>query len=193
MTRSRIAVRALLLAAGQGTRFGGDKLPARLPDGTPIGVAALRNLQQAIGPAIAVVRPHDAPLAEVFRNEGATVVIAKRADEGMGASFAAGVARIPENHAIVVALADMPWIAPATIVLVAEALRAGARIAAPCYQGKRGHPVGFAPSLREALLALTGDEGARGVLARHADEIVRIDVNDDGVLRDVDRPDDIAG
>jgi len=183
----------LLLAAGRGARFGGDKLIARLPDGTPVGVAALRNLQQAMGSAIAIVRADDAALAGAFRGEGATIVVAERADEGMGASLAAGIAAIGEHDGVVVALADMPWIAPETITRVAEAVRAGARIAAPYYQGKRGHPVGFPPTLREELLALTGDEGARSVIARHAEKMVRIDVDDAGVLRDVDTPADLSG
>jgi molybdenum cofactor cytidylyltransferase len=90
-----------------------------------------------------------------------------------------------------VALADMPWIAPTTIARVADAVRKGAVIAAPFHDGQRGHPVGFAPVLRDALLALTGDDGARAVLARHRASLVRIDVDDAGVLRDIDRPSDM--
>lgn len=192
MTRSRIAVRGLLLAAGRGARFGGDKLIARLPDGTPVGVAALRNLQQAMGSAIAIVRVDDAALAGAFRGEGATIVVAERADEGMGASLAAGIAAIGEHDGVVVALADMPWIAPETIARIADSVANGASIAAPSHRGRRGHPVGFAPSHRAALLALEGDSGAREIVAG-SNDVVLIDVDDEGVLRDVDRPGDIAG
>jgi molybdenum cofactor cytidylyltransferase len=192
VTSSGIAVRALLLAAGRGTRFGGDKLLAPLPDGTPLGVAALRNLQHAAGPAIAVVRPDDALLADAFRGEGATVVIAERADEGMGASLAAGLAAIDERAGVLVALADMPWIAPDTIARIADAIANGASIAAPIHRGRRGHPVGFAPSHRAALLALGGDSGAREIVAGSR-EVVLLDVDDTGIVRDVDHPDDIAG
>jgi molybdenum cofactor cytidylyltransferase len=109
----------------------------------------------------------------------------------MGASLAAGVAALPVDRAVVVALADMPWIEPTTIARVADAVRNGAVVAAPFHDGQRGHPVGFAPSLRDELLALAGDDGARSVLARHRASLVRIDVDDAGVLRDVDRPSDM--
>lgn len=187
----RTGVRGLLLAAGRGTRFGtGAKLLASLPDGTPVAVAALRNLRRALDAPIAVVRPGDESLAALLRDEGASIVVADRADQGMGASLAAGVARIAVEEGIVVALADMPWIAPATIARVADAIASGASIAAPVYRGRRGHPVAFASKHRAALLALSGDSGARELVARSTD-IVLVDVDDAGIERDVDRPNDL--
>jgi molybdenum cofactor cytidylyltransferase len=189
-----IAVSGLLLAAGRATRFGGPKLMAALrsgPDaGIAIGVASLRHLAGAIERVIVVVRD-EGGLARCFRREGVAVVVAARADDGMGASLATGVAALPADQAVVVALADMPWIEPTTIARVADAVGNGAVVAAPFHHGQRGHPVGFAPSLRDELMALTGDEGARAVLARHRASLVRIDVDDAGVLRDIDRPSDI--
>ena len=181
---------AILLAAGRGERFGGDKLLAPLGDVT-VGVAALRSLQAAVPEAVAVVRPDDAALAAALAKEGARVVRTARAHEGMGASLAAGVAAAADADGWLVALADMPWIAPATHARVAGGLRDGAQIVAPYYNNRRGHPVGFAAALRGELLALGGDEGARRVLQAHGDAVTRIDVGDAGVLRDVDRPGDL--
>ena len=61
----------------------------------------------------------------------------------------------------------------------------------PIHHGERGHPVGFAASLREDLLALRGDAGARGVLQRYAAEVVTVEVDDPGILQDVDTHDDL--
>lgn len=91
----------------------------------------------------------------------------------------------------VVALADMPWVRPATIDAVAAALAAGADIVAPRYAGQRGHPVGFSRRHGIALAALRGDEGARAVVARHAATVQSIAIDDPGVLRDVDRAADL--
>jgi molybdenum cofactor cytidylyltransferase len=183
----------VLLAAGRGERFGGGKLVASLPGtGIALGVAALRNLRAALPAVVAVVRPEDDVLASALAAEGARVVRAERAAEGMGASLAAGVDAAGAADGYVVALADMPWIAPPTIARIARALEQGATIAAPRHAGKRGHPVGFAASLRAELLALGGDEGAKRVLAAHRAALQLIDVDDPGVLRDVDRPDDLA-
>ena len=91
----------------------------------------------------------------------------------------------------VVALADMPRIAQATLLGVADAIAEGALIAAPVYRGARGHPVGFSGRLRDELLALKGDEGARAVLKRHHADIRLLEVDDAGVLFDIDRKEDV--
>jgi len=183
----------ILLAAGAARRFGGAKLLAALPDGAPVGVASCRAMAAALPCTIAVVRPGDDALAAARAAEGATVVRCARADEGMGASLACGVAASRDAAGWVVALADMPWIAPRTIRRVADAIVSGASIAAPFHLGERGHPVGFSRVHRDALLALGGDEGAKNVVAAHRIGVVRIDVDDPGALRDVDRPCDLRG
>lgn len=186
----------ILVAAGRGERYGGDKLRVPLPDGVdvgvPIGIAALRRLRAAVPEVIAVVRPDDDQLARLFEFEGVEVIVAERANEGLGASLAAGVAAAGDAGAYVVALADMPWIAPATIAGVAAALAGGASLVAPRCRGERGHPVGFARDYRSELLALAGDEGAKPVLAMHREALRFIDVDDPGVLRDVDTPADLV-
>ena len=192
MTRSRNAVlpvAAILLAAGRGTRFGGRKLEAKLPDGTPVGLAAWRTLVHVIPDTVVIVREDDAGFRALLVEEGARMVVATAADRGMGASLAAGVADVDPRSAIVVALADMPWIAQSTISAVASAVAAGASLAAPRYRGERGHPIGFAPSHRAALASLDGDEGARTILAAYREAIHFIDVEDAAVLADVDTPD----
>jgi molybdenum cofactor cytidylyltransferase len=191
------AVVGILLAAGSGSRFGGQKLLARLPAGDGagerIGTVSCRHLIAAIPDVIAVVRSDDAPLAAALGAAGARVVRCDNADDGMGASLACAVTATPHAAGWVIALADMPWIAPATIARVAAAISAGATIAAPFYRDVRGHPVGFARACYPALTALTGDEGAKSIIASHRDALVRIDVEDDGAVRDIDTRADLKG
>src|SRR5213075_1621091 len=125
------AIVGVLLAAGSATRFGGDKLLAPLVDGTPIGVAALRNLAPAVDVVLAVVRTGDNALAAALAAGGARVTVCPQAAEGMGASLAWGVRSAPIAAAWLVALADMPWVRPTTVGMVVDALRRGASIAAP--------------------------------------------------------------
>lgn len=188
----------ILLAAGQGARFGGGKLMAPLPSaahgvgaGTPIGVAAAAHLVAALGEVVAVVRPRDHALHEALAGTGARVVECARADEGMGVSLAHAIAATADADGWIVALADMPWIAPASIDAVASAVRDGAQLAAASHRGERGHPVGFARALGPLLRELTGDEGARSVVSAHRAQLRLVAVDDAGVLRDVDRPDDL--
>lgn len=188
-------VGGVLLAAGRSERFGGAKLHALLPGmpsgGITVGIASCRALLAALRRVIVVVRSGDAALADLLTREGARVVVAERADDGIGSSLAAGIAASTSEHGYVVALADMPWIAPATIRLVAQAIVDGASIAAPAHRGLRGHPVAFSSKHRDALLALRGDEGARSIVEAHRDDLVLIDVDDAGVLDDIDTPNDL--
>ncbi len=180
----------ILLAAGSGVRFGGGKLLARLTTGErageAVGVAACRNLLAALPQVIAVVRQDDPALAAALGAAGARIVRCANAAEGMGASLACGAAAAPEGAGYVVALADMPWIRPQTIGAVVAALAGGAQIVAPGYRDQRGHPVGFAAGYRAQLMQLAGDEGARALVAAHANVLTLLPTDDPGVLRDVD-------
>lgn len=182
-------IQALLLAAGRATRFGGDKLLHRLADGRPLVLHALEPLQAVAGEVLAVVRPDHPELAAVLRRAGCRLVICERSAAGMGHSLAAGVAASADADGWLVALGDMPWIHPISHAAVLQALRRGACVAAACCGGRRGHPVGFAACYREALMGLEGDIGARQLLADGG--LVGVEVSDPGVLRDVDRLQDL--
>jgi len=192
MARNQKAIAAILLAAGAGSRFGGDKLLHPLEDGVAIAAHAARNLLAATPDVIAVVRWGDFPLYEMLEQEGCQVTMFQGAARGMGASLAHGVKEARGAGGWVVALADMPRIAPATIRAVAAALEEGAQIAAPVCRGERGHPVGFGAALRDELLALDGDQGARAVMERHRNAVKLIECDDPGILFDVDRKSDTA-
>lgn len=181
----------ILLAAGSGSRFGGDKLLHPLSDGTPVGVASLRHLQAALPDVIAVVRSADKRLGQLLGKEGANVVLCEDAGQGMARSLVCAIGASRDAHGWVIALGDMPFLQARTIGMIAERLAQTDRIVIPAYRGERGHPVGFGRIYRDELLALQGDEGARSVIARHRTELETIDCGDPGVLRDVDTPADL--
>jgi molybdenum cofactor cytidylyltransferase len=186
-------IAGVLLAAGAGTRFGGDKLLYRPPGGTPIGLVALRNLKAALPDSVAVVRPEHAELHQVLEREGVRVIDCAEAELGMGHSLAAGVAAAPAADGWVIALADMPRIRPDTIAAVARALEQGAELVVPVFSGHRGHPVGFSRRFRDQLLALTGDTGARAIVAANQPLMRALEVDDPGVIQDIDTRADARG
>jgi molybdenum cofactor cytidylyltransferase len=183
----------ILLAGGSATRFGSDKLLHPLPGGTPIAVAAVRNLIAAVPRVVAVVRPGAPELERALRAAGAEVTVCDRAAEGMGVTLAHAVRASGNAGGWVVALADMPFIRPETIRRIAATIASGAAIAAPDYRGERGHPVGFAAAFRAALEQLIGDAGAREIVKGDASAVVRVEVDDAGVVRDIDTPADLSG
>jgi molybdenum cofactor cytidylyltransferase len=181
----------LLLAAGSSRRFGSDKLLHPLPDGEPMVVASARHLAAATDRTIVLVRPGQLSLCNVMGTLPVEIVEVPNADDGIGATLAAGIRATAQAAGWVVALGDMPCIQEETMRRVAAALRAGASVAAPYFAGQRGHPVGFARTWFAALAALDGDEGARRLLHAHGQEIVGIEVTDPGCLFDVDKPGDL--
>ena len=192
----------LLLASGFGRRFdaGGrrNKLLARLPDGQTLVAASARTLCSVLE-HVAVVVPSRGTLLEASLSDLPVRVIRNaRAKEGIGASIAVGIATLrtefPKARGWLVALGDMPFIAPETIGAVAEALaRAGdgeRRIVAPFYDDRRGHPVGFASGFGDELTALDGDVGASVLMRTHAIDTIACD--DPGILRDIDTQEDLS-
>jgi molybdenum cofactor cytidylyltransferase len=192
----------ILLAAGKGERFDPSSQRLKLLESlgsdsegaAPIAVAAARSLRAAIGPVIAIVRDeagaNQGRLRALLAEQGCTVVPCERAHEGIGASIACAVRTSRHARGWIIALADMPQVQQQTIAAVRKAIVEGAASAAPFYQGRRGHPVGFGAVCLPELAELKGDIGAREVLQRHPP--VHIDVDDPGVLCDIDEPADLA-
>jgi molybdenum cofactor cytidylyltransferase len=181
----------VLLAAGFGRRFGGDKRVHALPDGTLMALASARQLQSACRHTVVVVRADDDFLASGMRDIGCTVVCCADAAQGMGHSLATAVLATRSAAGWLVALADMPFIRQESYRLVREALAAGLPIARPSYRGLPGHPVGFSAAWREELAVLTGDKGARDLVAEAGRSCAIVEVDDPGVIRDIDTPADL--
>jgi molybdenum cofactor cytidylyltransferase len=175
---------AIVLAAGAGRRFGGHKLVATF-EGRPLIAGALDAAFAAPVGRVILTTDGDLDLARI--------VVTTDAAEGMGASLRTAVAALPaDTDGAFVFLGDMPRIPPGLAQTLAEAMRPGVELAAPRFEGRRGHPVLFGRACFPALLALTGDVGAREVLAEADERLVMVDSPDAGVLFDVDRREDLA-
>ena len=121
---------------------------------------------------------------------GFRCVFNPRFAEGLGTSIAAGVRALhPVAEGTFIALGDMPEIGPDVYRALAEHFTQGA-IAAPLHTGARGHPVLFCKSYIAQLSALSGDEGARSIVHRHASCVAEIETANPSVLRDVDTRED---
>jgi molybdenum cofactor cytidylyltransferase len=184
----------LLLAAGKGERFDPagrrNKLLQTLPDGERVACRSARVLRDALDAVVAVVAHGDHELAALLHEAGCQVVHAPAGDRSLSASLRHGLAATdPSTEGWIVALADMPWVRSGTASALRRGLEAGAAIAAPFHRRRRGHPVGFSAVHRVELMALSGDTGARALLARHPVQAVEVD--DLGIFLDVDTPADL--
>ncbi|MDR2319885.1 nucleotidyltransferase family protein [Pseudomonas monteilii] len=187
-----MSVIALVLAAGSSTRFGADKRRATLADGRSL-------LAHSVERARAVFDEVRVVLREGERGEdfglpaGCRVIGSPDAASGMGHSLAVGARSLHDcqAQAVAILLGDMPWIEPATLGRLAEAANAS-RIVLPRHAGQQGHPVIFGRDFWPALGQLHGDEGARSVVHAHRGSCVVVEVEDAGVLLDVDTPQGLA-
>lgn len=184
----------ILLAAGRGRRFdpsgASNKLLAPLRSSEPVVISSARALLAVLPRVIAVVPVDDGGVGEALRALGCDVTACPTADEGMAASLVHAVRHsLPAASSWLIALGDMPHVRAATIAALCRALEEGAGIAAPMYAGRRGNPVAFSNRYLLSLLALEGDQGARAIL--QANVVCGVDVDDPGVLHDIDSPSDL--
>lgn len=199
----------VVLAAGSGSRFiaesdGAD--PVRAPShklAQPFGVSTVlgTTLANAVRSELSlIVVTTDALLAEVTKVVAARDVIvlpdaaanglgdSARLPLGMGFSISVGVSARADARGWLVLPGDMPMVQAATLRSLAVALSQHPVVYAQ-YRGRRGHPVGFSSELYSELVQLSGEEGARRLVARYPASGVEVD--DAGVLADVDTPEDL--
>jgi molybdenum cofactor cytidylyltransferase len=165
----------VVLASGRGERFiasGGNGSKLR----------ALLGGQPVLEHTLAAVRASGLPWH-----------VEDRGHAGMGDSIAAAVSATQDAGGWLVLPGDLPLVQPQTLQAVAAALAQHA-VVVPRYQGAAGHPVGFAAPCREALLQLAGPQGAAPVVRaqRAFNAVAQLDLDDAGIVTDIDTPQDLA-
>ena len=181
---------ALLLAAGASTRFGSDKRTLLFNE-TPLLNYAVDLYARVCPRVLVVIRPGEDSVRGLV-DGSCEWVVARDADLGMSRSIAAGIKALGVAPWVIIGLADMPYVTPDTVFRVARALDAGAAIARPSHHGRPGNPVGFDHRFFHSLSTLGGDRGAHALIECHIGDVLDVEVNDQGIFRDIDRPEDVV-
>ena len=140
-------------------------------------------------PVVAVLGAHAEVVRAGLRRAGDAVLVENPGYRlGQLTSMQCGLRAIPPDAAgVLFTLADHPAVEPSTLAaLLAQGLSHALRI--PRYRGRRGHPIWFSASLIPEFLALPVTSSAREVITRHTEEIAYLDLNDPGILADIDDP-----
>ena len=189
---------AIVLAAGSSRRFNGDKRKATLPNGKMVIQQSVETALSCFDEVTLALRDGDnafsAELSLLINNPKLNIVQAPDSALGMGHSLANAIRQVNDWDGVFVFLADMPHLRLTTIAHLKAAFTANEKdspIIAPLHDGQLGHPVGFAASYFDALAALTGDKGAKPVINANAAKVIKVTVNDTGVLKDIDTPEDL--
>lgn len=178
---------ALILAAGSARRFGRDKRLYSI-DGVPMLGRTLNVYRLVFDAVSVVVRPGESTIGDLARSAGCAVIEAADAERGQARSLAAGVAAMTDAPSLVIGLGDMPFVTAATLqALVAKMAIYRDAIVRPRHDTQPGNPIGFPPSTYAALTRIDGDTGARQIVAA-SDKVRFLDVDDPGVVIDIDRP-----
>ena len=187
-------VGAIILAGGQGRRFGSDKRRAQLPSGDELLTATVRRYAEVFAHLRIALRPEDdalaAHLAPLLTAADQQLIRAPRAEQGMGFTLADCIATALHWQVAWIALGDMPFVTYTTLCSLRDSCAPSSnwQVLQPTYLNQPGHPVGFRQALFAGLADLRGDEGARRIVKQHQQQLVRLEVFDNGVLQDVDAP-----
>lgn len=185
-------VYGLVLAAGRSTRMGQPKLQLRI-GGQPFLERAIRTLQLGYCcQVLVVVNEIDEWVQSVVQGSGALVVVNPDRTSEQIASVRVGVRALPPDwDAVAILPVDLPLLQPASVGAVVRAFRRdGPPIVLPMHNDTAGHPVVIGRSLADALLEDPLEEGVRSFIMAHERDVQGIPVRDEGVLIDIDSPDE---
>jgi CTP:molybdopterin cytidylyltransferase MocA len=178
----------LILAAGESRRMGSPKALLEFQGETfldrLIGLFARR-----CSPVIAVLGARKEFVRAGLRRAGEAIVV-QNPDFALGqlTSMQCGLRAVPAGaEGVLFSLVDHPGVTPAVIDSLLNS-SAPAPLRIPRFDGRRGHPIWFSKSLIAEFLALPAGASAKEVVTRHASGIAYIDVDDPGILADVDDP-----
>ncbi|RIY39495.1 nucleotidyltransferase family protein [Neopusillimonas maritima] len=187
-------VACVVLAAGSSRRMGLHNkllLPYR---GMPMVRQVVLQALASNCSRVIVVLGHNAPeIEQALAGLSVQFVHNPEHMQGMGHSVAAGVSVVPDAEGVLICLGDMPRVNAAALNALMDAFQLDEtiEICRPRYKGQPGNPILWGPSFLPALSRLKGDEGARSILQAHSAYIHWVDVETDGVLQDVDQPNDL--
>lgn len=182
-------ISAIVLAAGQSTRMGVNKLLLDMGGETLVERIVNVLLRSQIDRLVVVAGFEWERVWQQLRRKNVHVVYNRRYREGMAASIREGLRHLDQGtHAVLIALADHPLLTSDVIDQLIEAYRKTQKgIVCPAYGGKRGHPVIFdLEKYGKPLSELRGDVGGRAVIETHPDDVLEFAVDSPAVIRDID-------
>lgn len=182
----------VLLAAGAGKRFGGNKLTAQV-HGKPMYLWAMENIEEMKTELPAVVVTGTPEIVSAAEAKGMIAIFNGQPELGISLSIRLGIeAVIQEDRkvdGILFMVCDQPWLKKTTLVRLMSEFDGG--VLALSYGERRGNPVIFSREYLKELSELSGDIGGRQVMARHRENVRFLEVNDEKELQDIDKREQI--
>ena len=185
-------IAAIVLAAGQSKRMGRPKQLLQVGKETMLGRVLQTFRESRVDRTVVVLGAEASKVRKNLKLRDETVVINMDYRAGMSVSLKVGLRAVEkEADAVIIALGDQPFISRKTIdAMIGAYLRKKPGVVVPVYRGRRGNPVLFDRSLFRQLGEITGDIGAKSVVLKNESNLVELEVDDEGVVLDIDTPED---
>ena len=187
-------ISAILLAAGQSKRMNGENKLIKEIQGIPIIKLSVKNILASSIDELIVVLGHQKEIVEklIDKNEKIKFVFNKDFESGMASSIKTGLNNLSEKtEAFFICLGDMPMLSPDIYNKLIKS-KDNKKIIAPTYKGQQGNPVLFDKSIKEKILNIRGDVGAKKILESNKDKILNLEINNHNISKSFNTQDDFS-
>ena len=184
-------ISAILLAAGQSKRMNGENKLTKEIQGIPLIKLSVKNILASSINELIIVLGHQKEIIEklIDKNEKIKFVFNKNFESGMASSIKVGLNNLSEKtEAFLICLGDMPMVSPDIYNQLIKS-KNDKEITVPIYKGQQGNPVLFLKSMKEKLMTLQGDVGAKKILEIHKNKLLNVEINDKGITKDFNTKD----
>ena len=184
-------ISAILLAAGQSKRMDGENKLTKELRGIPLIKLSVKNILASSIDELIVVLGHQKEIIEklIDKNEKIKFVFNKDFESGMASSIKTGLDNLSEKtEAFFICLGDMPMVNHDIYNQLIKS-KDNKEIIVPTYKGQQGNPVLFDKSMKEKVLDIKGDVGAKKILELNKDKILNLEINDQSITKGFDTQD----
>ena len=185
-------VSAILLAAGQSKRMNGENKLTKEIQGIPLIKHSVKNILASSIDELIIVLGHQKETIEklIDNNEKIKFVFNKDFESGMASSIKAGLNHLSKNtEAFFICLGDMPMVNSDIYNQLIQS-KNNKEIIVPTYKGQQGNPILFSKSIKEKIMAIQGDVGAKKILELNKNKILNVEVNSKSIGKDFNTKDD---
>ena len=179
-------ISAILLAAGKSKRMDGENKLIKEIKGTPLINFSIKNILESSIDELIIVLGFQKKIIEksIDKNNKIKLVFNKNFESGMASSIKAGLKNLSsKTDAFFICLGDMPKVNKDIYNLLIKS-REGNDIVVPTYKGKQGNPILFSASMKEKIMTIQGDVGAKKILKKNKNKIFNIEINEKGITED---------
>ena len=184
-------ISAILLTAGQSKRMVGENKLTKKIQGVPLIKLSVKNILASSIDELIVVLGHQKETIErlVNKHEKIKFVFNKDFESGIASSIKTGLDNLSEKtEAFFICLGDMPTVNPNIYNQLIKSINKR-EIIVPTYKNQQGNPVLFAKSMKEKIINISGDVGAKKILELNKNKILNLEINDQCVTKDFNTQD----